>query len=169
MIIRQAEAGDAGAVAAIWNPVIRDTAATFTTLEKTRQGLAADFAARPAGGEAFLLAEEGGALLGFATYSRFRAGPGYARTMEHSIILAPQARGRGMGRGLMAALEDHACRAGVHSLMAGVSAENPDGVAFHRAIGFAEVARLPEVGYKFGRWMDLVLMQKFLRRGGDLR
>ena len=47
-------------------------------------------------------------------------------------------------------------------MIAGVSAENPDGVAFHAKVGFAEVARLPEVGYKFGRWMDLVLMQRFL-------
>ena len=62
----------------------------------------------------------------------------------------------------MAALEDHAKAAGVHSLWAGVSAENSAGIAFHRSVGFAEVARLPEVGHKFGRWMDLVLMQKIL-------
>ena len=162
MILRTAEARDAAGVAAIWNPVIRDTAATFTTLEKTSEGLAADFATRAAEGKLFLLAEVEGDILGFATYFQFRNGPGYARTMEHSIILAPAARGRGVGRALMAALEDHARAGGVHSLWAGVSAENPQGLAFHRAIGFAEIARLPEVGHKFGRWMDLVLMQKIL-------
>ena len=162
MILRPAEARDAPAVAAILSPVIRETAATFTTLEKTPDGLAADFAVRAAEGKLFLLAEEAGELLGFATYFQFRNGPGYARTMEHSIILAPAARGRGVGRALMAALEDHARAAGVHSLWAGVSAENSAGIAFHRSVGFAEVARLPEVGHKFGRWMDLVLMQKIL-------
>lgn len=162
MILRPALANDAAAVAAIWNPVIRDTAATFTTQEKTAESLAADFATRAAEGKLFLLAEEAGAVLGFATYFQFRNGPGYARTMEHSIILSPAARGRGVGRALMAGLEDHARAAGVHSLWAGVSSENPAGVAFHAAIGFSEIARLPEVGYKFGRWMDLVLMQKIL-------
>jgi phosphinothricin acetyltransferase len=162
MILRPAAAGDAATVAAIWNPVIRDTAATFTTQEKTVERLTADFAARTAEGKLFLLAEEAGEVLGFATYFQFRNGPGYARTMEHSIILSPAARGRGVGRALMCGLEDHARAGGVHSLWAGVSAENPAGVAFHRAIGFAEIARLPEVGYKFGRWMDLVLMQKIL-------
>ncbi|OZB15114.1 MAG: GNAT family N-acetyltransferase [Rhodobacterales bacterium 34-62-10] len=161
-MLRPAEARDASDVAAIWNPVIRETAATFTTQEKTPEGLAGDFAARAAEGRLFLVAEDAGAVLGFATYFQFRNGPGYARTMEHSIILASAARGRGVGRALMAGLEDHARAGGVHSLWAGVSAENPAGVAFHRAIGFAEIARLPEVGYKFGRWMDLVLMQKIL-------
>jgi L-amino acid N-acyltransferase len=162
VILRPAAARDAAAVAAIWNPVIRDTAATFTTQEKTAEGLAADFVTRAAEGKLFLLAEEGGEVLGFATYFQFRNGPGYARTMEHSIILSPAARGRGVGRALMGALEDHARAGGVHSLWAGVSSENPAGLAFHRAIGFAEIARLPEVGHKFGRWMDLVLMQKIL-------
>jgi L-amino acid N-acyltransferase len=162
VILRSALAQDAGAVAAIWNPVIRETAATFTTQEKTIAGLTADFAARAAEGKAFLLAEEAGQLLGFATYFQFRNGPGYARTMEHTIVLAPVARGRGVGRHLMAALEDHARAGGAHSLWGGVSGENPAGLAFHRAIGFDEVARLPQVGHKFGRWMDLVLMQKFL-------
>ena len=162
MILRPAEARDAAAVAAIWNPVIRETAATFTSQEKTVDELAAAFAARAAEGRAFLLAEDAGDVLGFATYFPFRNGPGYARTMEHSIILSPEARGRGVGRVLMAALEDHARAGGVHALWAAVSAENPAAVAFHRSIGFAQIARLPEVGYKFGRWMDLVLMQKFL-------
>ena len=158
MIVRPARAEDAAPLVALWNPWIRDTAITFTTDEKTEAGLAADIAAR---GPAFVVAEDGGALLGFATFFPFRAGPGYAWTKEHTVILAPEARGRGAGRALMAALEDEAQRQGGHALMAGISAENPAGVAFHAAIGFHEVARLPQVGRKFDRWMDLVLMQKF--------
>lgn len=158
MIVRPARAEDAAPLVALWNPWIRDTAITFTTDEKTEAGLAADIAAR---GPAFVVAEDGGALLGFATFFPFRSGPGYAWTKEHTVILAPEARGRGAGRALMAALEDEARRQGVHALMAGISAENPAGVAFHAAIGFHEVARLPQVGRKFDRWMDLVLMQKF--------
>ncbi|SDN46302.1 phosphinothricin acetyltransferase [Lutimaribacter pacificus] len=159
MTIRPARATDAQAIAAIWNPMIRDTAITFTTAEKTEAGLQADIAARDG---AFWVADEGGHVLGFATYAQFRGGPGYARTMEHTVILSPLAHGRGIGRALMTALCDHAKGQGVHSMWAGVSAENPAAVAFHARIGFAEVARLPEVGFKFGRWMDLILMQKIL-------
>ncbi|MGR3393899.1 MULTISPECIES: N-acetyltransferase family protein [Rhodobacterales] len=159
MIVRPARAEDAAALVALWNPWIENTAITFSTEIKTETGLAADIAAR---GPAFQVAEAEGALLGLATFFPFRAGPGYARTKEHTIILSPAARGRGAGRALMSALEEVARGQGVHSLFAGVSAENPEGVAFHAAIGFRETARLPQVGYKFGRWMDLVLMQKFL-------
>ena len=159
MIIRTAAARDAAPIAALWNPWIETTAITFSTALKTSEGLAADIAAR---GDAFLLAEADGALVGFATFFPFRGGPGYARTKEHTVILAPEARGRGVGRAPMTALEEVARRQRVHSLFAGVSAENPAGVAFHAAIGFTEAARLPQVGRKFGRWMDLVLMQKFL-------
>ena len=82
--------------------------------------------------------------------------------MEHTVILSARAQGRGVGRALMSAIEDHARASGVHVMMAGVSAENPDGVAFHKAVGYAQVARIPQVGRKFGRWMDLVLLQKLL-------
>ncbi|MDU8913237.1 N-acetyltransferase family protein [Aestuariicoccus sp. MJ-SS9] len=159
MIVRPARAGDAAAIAAIWNPIIDDTAITFTTAPKTEAGIAADVAAR---GAAFQVAETDGTAIGFATYFPFRGGPGYARTMEHSVMLAPEARGQGAGRALMTALEAVARDAGIHSLIGGVSGENPEGVAFHERLGFKEIARLPEVGFKFGRWMDLVLMQKML-------
>lgn len=149
------------AIAALWNPIIRDTAITFTTDEKSAEGLAATLAEKAGADFPFLIAEAG-ELLGFATYGSFRNGPGYRRTVEHTIILAPQARGRGIGRVLMAALEEHARARSIHSLIAGVSGENPSGRAFHAAIGFVEIAVLPEVGFKFGRWMDLVLMQKRL-------
>jgi L-amino acid N-acyltransferase len=161
-MIRDATPEDAPAIAAIWNPYIRDTAVTFNFAEKSLEDVAALITDRQAAGFAFVLAEEAGYVLGFATYSQFRGGVGYARTMEHTILLGPDARGRGVGRALMTAIEDHARAGGAHSMFGGVSAENPEGRAFHAALGFAEVAVLRRVGHKFGRWMDLVLMQKFL-------
>lgn len=163
-MLRPARAGDAAGIAAIWNPIIRDSVATFTTAEKSVTALACEITSRQAEGLGYLVAEgDGGAIAGFACYFQFRGGPGYARTMEHTIHLAPAAQGRGLGRALMAGLCDHARARGVHSLWAGISGENAAGVAFHRALGFAEVARLPQVGHKFGRWMDLVLMQRFMQ------
>ncbi len=160
-MIRAATEADAGAVAALWNHWIRDTLVTFNAAEKSGAEVAEMIAARQAAGQAFLVAAEGG-LLGFATYAQFRGGVGYARTMEHTVLLAPDARGRGLGRALMRAVEDHARGAGVHSLFGGVSGANPEGRAFHLAMGFAEVAVLREVGWKWGRWLDLHLMQKIL-------
>jgi len=156
--VRVARAGDAPGIVALWNEIIETTAFTFTTALKTEAGIAADIAAR---GACFQVAEADG-LLGFATCFPFRAGPGYRFTREHTVMLAPEARGQGAGRRLMRALEAAARAEGTHSLFAGVSGENPDAVRFHEALGYRQVARLPEVGHKFGRWMDLVLLQKFL-------
>ncbi|WP_132546412.1 GNAT family N-acetyltransferase [Rhodovulum euryhalinum] len=166
-MIRPATPADASALAAIWNPFIRDTFVTFNSAEKTPAEVAALVESRAMAGHGFLVAVEGGATLGFATYGQFRTGVGYAHSMEHTILLAPEGRGRGLGRALMARLETHAAAAGVHCMIAGVSAANPDGVAFHAAIGYAQLARLPQVGRKAGRWLDLVLMQKVLSAAPD--
>lgn len=161
MIIRPARPEDAGAIIAFWNPLIRDTMVTFNPVQKTQAEVADSIRAKAAAGHGFFVAEDGG-ILGFASYGQFRAGTGYARAMEHTIILAPEGRGRGVGRALMAAIEDHARAQGYHSMIAGVSGGNPEGRAFHAAIGYAEVAVIPQVGWKFGRFWDLVLMQKLL-------
>lgn len=160
-MIRLATIADAPAIAALWNPYIRETAVTFNAAEKSVEDVAKLIADRAALGHATFVAMDPG-LLGFASYAQFRGGIGYATCMEHSILLAPEARGRGAGRGLITALCDHAKAAGAHQMIAGVSAENPDGIAFHAKLGFAEVARVPQAGFKFGRFIDLVLMQKFL-------
>ncbi len=159
MIVRAATLQDAHCICEIWNPLIEQSVTTFTSELKTEQGIATDISARNG---AFFVAEHDGEVIGFATYFPFRSGPGYALTKEHSINLAPNARGTGAGRALMDALEAHAKAAGVHSLWAGISGENLGGIAFHERLGFKHIARLPEVGYKFDRWIDLVLMQKML-------
>lgn len=156
-MIRAATLADAAVIAAIWNHYIRETTVTFLPDEKTLADVEAMI-----GQDVCLVWEQAGKVLGFARYFQFRGGRGYARTVEHTVLLAPDAGGGGGGRALMAAIADHASRAGKHTLWAGVSAENTSGVAFHKALGFETVAVLPEVGYKFGRWIDLVLMVKRL-------
>lgn len=155
-MIRLACADDAAGVAAIWNAAIRDTTITFNPDEKTVAEVAELIA------QNCFVWEHEGAVLGFARYFQFRGGAGYRFTAEHTIMLAKAVHGRGVGRALMSTLCAHAKDAGIHTLFAGCSAENPSGVQFHAAIGFETVATLPEVGFKFGRWIDLVLMQKRL-------
>lgn len=158
MIVRPAGPDDAGAVAAILNHYIRETTVSFKPFEYSLDQTRAMIETAPC----FRVAEDAGEIIGYASYGQFRNGPGYGRTMEHSILLAPDAKGNGAGRALMTAIEAHARAAGVGSLWAGVSGENPEGLAFHKAIGFEEVALLPRVGFKFGRWIDLTLLRKWL-------
>ncbi len=169
MNLRPVTEDDAPAICAIWNPIISDSEITFNAAEKTVGEITTMIAAKAAAGHAFLLAEEAGEVLGFASYGQFRSGVGYLRTMEHTVILPPPARGRGIGRALMTAIEDHARAAGAHSIFAGVSSGNPDGVAFHAALGYVHAATLRQVGWKFGRWYDLHLMQKFLTRADSAK
>ena len=185
-MIRPATVKDAAAIAAIWNPVIRDTTYSFHSGEKSPGDVAQQIAARHDDGFGFWVAEiatqsatEGsqnsrseqsvehggesrGAIVGFASYAQFRAGNGYAHAFEHTIVLAPQARGLRLGRALMDELEAHARARGGHTMNAGVSAENTAGLRFHAALGYELVAVVPQVGHKFGRWLDLHIMQKFL-------
>lgn len=161
-MIRATQPSDSAAILSIWNPIIRDGVETFNSAEKTEDDVAGMIANAARAGHGFWVAEVEGAVQGFAYYGAFRGGVGYARTKESTIYLAPAAQGRGLGRALMQVLEDHARAAGVHAMMAGVSAENPAGRLFHEKLGYRFVARLPEVGFKFGRSMDLDLLQKFL-------
>lgn len=162
MLIRPATAADSAPILEFWNPIIRDTSVTFNSQEKTPEDIAQMVLDKAEAGHGFLMADLADQVVGFATYGQFRAGIGYAHTMEHTVILSPKAQGRGIGRALMSAIEDHARKAGAHSIFAGVSMENPDGVAFHSKLGYSDGIVLPKVGFKFGRWMDLKLMQKFL-------
>jgi len=157
-MIRPATDADAGAIAAIWNDAIRNTTITFNPVEKTaREIIDMTTPQSPC-----LVCEADGQVVGFARYFQFRGGEGYRFTVEHTIMLHANARGHGAGRALMDGICALAKAAGKHSMFAGVSAENPAAVDFHAKMGFTTAAVLPEVGFKFGRWIDLVLMQKQL-------
>lgn len=161
--IRPAEVADCPQITDLWNHYIRTTTITFNSIEKTLPEVEGVLAEKAAAGQPFLVALDGdGRVSGFATYGSFRGGIGYQFTAEHSILLDPDAVGKGQGRALIEALCTHGKAAGLHSLWAGVSGENDAGVAFHARVGFQTVARLSQVGFKFGRWLDLTLMQRML-------
>lgn len=160
--ILPASVDDAEAILAIWNPVITGTTVTFNNVEKSPADVIAMIKDRRAAGQAFLVARQGDTLLGFATYGPFRSGSGYTNTAEHTVILAEQAKGNGVGRALLGALESHAKANGIHSMIASIAADNPVAIAFHKALGFEQVAYIPEAGRKFGRWLDVVFLQKIL-------
>ncbi|KIC29309.1 GNAT family N-acetyltransferase [Leisingera sp. ANG-M6] len=162
MIIRSATAADAEAVCAIANWVIRDTLATFNSIEKTPEQVRQQITASNG---AYLVAEQDGEILGHAHFFPFRPGPGYRFTAEHTIHLLPAAQGRGAGRRLMQALENKAKEAQIHVLIASVSSANPAAIAFHAALGYVETARMPELGCKNNLWLDTVFMQKILTPG----
>ena len=157
LVIREARQQDLPVVGALWNTMIAETTATFTTTLKTDADLAALLADRA---DALLVAEHGGGVQGFITWGAFRPGPGYAHTAEHTIITTKQVKG--VGRALVQAAEARAAAQGIHTFVAAISGENTDAVAFHSRLGFALAGQLPEAGRKQGRWLDLILMTKTL-------
>ncbi len=162
--VRDATAADAPAIAAIWNPIIRDTVITFWLHARSPEEIARLMTERQAAGWAFLVAE-GAELLGFASYFQFRGGPGYVHCMELTIYVAPGMQGRGIGGQLMRALEARARAAGVRVMLGATTATNAASIAFHRRHGYAEMGRIPDAGWKFGAFHELVLMGK--RFGND--
>lgn len=161
-MIRETRPEDLEPIRAFWNPLIRDTLVTFSSTEQTEAAMCAYYAAHRAAGQGFFTALRDGVPVGFAAYGQFRPSNGYARAMEHTVILSDAARGLGLGRALMAAVEDHARAAGHLCLIGAVSGGNPAGRAFHEAIGFHLAGMLSGVGWKFGRTWDLWLLQKNL-------
>jgi phosphinothricin acetyltransferase len=101
-------------------------------------------------------------VLGYASYGPFRPFDGYRLTAEHSVYVAEFARRRGVAGALMLALEDRARVQRLHVLIGGIGADNEASLTLHAQLGYRETGRLPQVGQKFGRWLDLVFMQKLL-------
>lgn len=162
-MIRDASADDIAAIAAIWNPILRDTAISFWPGERSEQEIRDYVAERQKQGHAVLIAEDESEVLGFASYAQFRVGGGYAHSMEHTIHLEPKARGKGLGRDLMRAIEDHARARGARLMIGGITGSNLESLRFHEKLGYVEWGRIPAAGRKFGAWHELVLMGRDLQ------
>lgn len=162
MQVRAVENGDLGAILAITNDAILNSTAIYEYEPRTRAQQQAWLDARARDGWPVFVATDGEAIAGFATFGPFRDKPGYASTVEHSVYVAGNRQGAGVGKALMAALLAEAQRRRLHAMVGGIDASNQRSLQFHRALGFTEVGRLPEVAWKFGRWLDLIFMQKLL-------
>ena len=159
--------GDLAAVAGILAFYVTNSVATFAEdppgLPQWQQRLDS-LAGR---GLPFLVAETGGAIAGYAYASPWRPKPAYRHTAEDSVYLAPGQRGRGVGRLLLEALLAGCADADVRQVIAVIAdSGDPASEALHRSCGFADTGRLTRVGYKHGRWVDTLLMQRGLGPGG---
>lgn len=156
--IRRATDADAAAITEIYNDSVAVATASWDEAPERVDDRRAWLADRDAAGDVVLVAVDGDQVLGWAGYGPFRFKSGYRHTREHTIYLAEEARGRGIGRRLLAALIDQARARGVHVLIGSLSHENDVSWRLHESLGFRQVGRLPQVGAKFGRWLDLVFV-----------
>jgi len=158
--ISDATEADLAGLLGIYNDVIATSTAIYSdvpvTLEERRQW----WRSRTAQGYPVLAARDAHGVAGFATFGEFRAWPGYRFTVEHSVHVRANGRGQGIGTLLVQALLPRAAALGKHVMMAGVDADNAASIRFHERLGFERSGHLREVGYKFGRWLDLVFLQR---------
>jgi L-amino acid N-acyltransferase YncA len=165
MRIRDADEDDVEAITALTNALIPTTTYEWREEPFTVEERAAWLADKAAAGMPVLVADDGGDVIGWAGYGDFRdtgRWPGYRFTVEHTVHVREDQWGRGVGRRLMEVLVDRALTDGKRVMVAAIDASNVDSVRFHERLGFTEVGRLPGVGDKFGRRLDLVLMQRDL-------
>ncbi|KAA2214385.1 GNAT family N-acetyltransferase [Teichococcus oryzae] len=165
-LIRDATEPDLPRILAIFNEAIRTSTAVWHLEETSLEARRAWLLERQGRGLPVLVAEQDGVVQGFASYGDFRPFAGYARTVEHSLYVDRAVRGQGFGHALLAALLAHAGQAGLHVIVAGIEANNAPSIALHRKAGFREAGCLRQVGRKFDRWLDLLLMQKILSPDG---
>jgi len=157
--IRAAGQDDLSDILRIYNQAIEKTTAVFEyrahTIEMRREW----FRAKQAASLPVLVAGDPGVVQGFASYGPFRAWPAYKYSVELSVYVDEAARGRGIGSLLVQGILAHARDHDLHVVMAGITSDNAVSLRLHEKLGFKEVAHIPEVGYKFGRWLDLKFLQ----------
>jgi L-amino acid N-acyltransferase YncA len=170
MQLRDATDVDLPGIVAIYNDVIAHSTAVYATEPVTLDERRAWLRARRERGFPVLVAVDEHAVSGFASFGDWRgAWNGYRFTVEHSVHVRAAARGRGIGRRLVEALLPRALDLGKHVMIGSIDAANHDSIRFHARLGFEQVAHFREVGHKFGRWLDLVFMQRYLDPAGAAR
>ena len=167
-IIRPSLDEDVAAIAAIYGHHVRHGLASFEEVPPAADEIARRRAAIVAGGLPYLVAEVDRRVVGYSYASLFRPRVAYRFTLEDSIYLDAAWTGRGIGRGLLQALIDGSTALGYRQMVGVIGGrETLPSIRLHRALGFAEIGILPAVGFKFGRWVDIVLMQRALGPGAD--
>ena len=162
MKIRPIKDDDIAGLTAIYNHVVETSTAIFMDRPVAEANRAAWVADRLDRGYPVLVAEDSQGVAGFSSFGDFRSFPGYRFTVEHTVHVRKDVRGSGIGRQLVEALVPIAVDLDKHVMIAGIDADNEGSIRFHQRLGFVETARMPEVGFKFGRYLDLVFMQKQL-------
>lgn len=160
MSIRPVRDDDFAALAAITNFYIETTAIHFAVDPVTADDLADVWRAHPT--HPWLVAEQAGAIVGYAKAGIWRARAAYAWTPEVGLYVERSAQGRGIGRALYRELVDACTRAGFHSLIAGITLPNDASVALHERLGFVPCGVVRDAGYKLGKWHDVGFYQKLL-------
>lgn len=159
MTIRYADKDDCAAIAAIYNHAVLHTAAIWNDQTVDADNRIAWFEARTLMGYPVLVSEENGEITGYAAFGDWRAFDGFRHTVEHSVYIHPDHQGKGLGQALMVRLIEEAKRIGKHVMVAGIESQNAASIHLHEKLGFVTTAKMPQVGTKFGRWLDLTFMQ----------
>ncbi|MBZ4021069.1 GNAT family N-acetyltransferase [Rhodobacter sp. TJ_12] len=161
-MIRDARPEDAEAICTIYNDAVQNSTAIWNEIVVDAENRRAWIAERQAAGFPVLVWDEGDQALGYASFGPFRPHDGYRLTVEHSVYVHPDHRSGGKGAQLMEALIARARAEGFHVMVAAIDAANTGSIRLHARLGFAEVGVMRHVGKKFGRWLDLALMQLVL-------
>jgi L-amino acid N-acyltransferase YncA len=166
--VRPATCGDLDSIAGIFAHYVTSSVATFEEVPPTPAQWGQRLAALGKDHLPFLIAEVEGTVAGYAYASPWRPKPAYRHTVEDSVYLAPASRGKGLGRLLLDALLTACATAGVRQVIAVIAdSGDPASAVLHRACGFTEAGRLSGVGYKHGRWIDTVLLQRAVGHGRE--
>lgn len=159
MIIRDAQAGDLETVAEIYNHAVLNTTAIFNDATVDAANRAAWLGDRTRLGYPVLIAaSDDGSVMGYASFGDWRAFDGYRRTVEHSVYVHIDHRGKGIAEALMKALIVRARGIGKHVMIAGIESKNVASIRLHQKLGFSSVEPIRQVGMKFGEWLDLTCM-----------
>lgn len=160
MIIRDATTADLREILAIYNDVVTTTTAIYDERVSTLEERQAWFEDRRACGMPVLVADSGGDIVGFSSFGPWRSRWGYRFTVEHSVHVRADCRGRGFGRALIEALFPHARALGMHVMIAHIDSEAVASCRLHERLGFELVGTFRQVARKFDRWLDLVVMRR---------